>query len=605
MKKFLTLCVLLLITALTLFGCNNDPTINETESIFETESTSETESTTEPEPSNQYDIAYTLTQVDKTQAFTIGWDADHTITKLHVLVKHGDQTVSDRTFRGALSDGKLTVDAYYGKHTVTLTAYTADGLYNKQTTEIALSADEYIIAPISGSMPQLYFTLYMDEITREHTIPAFVWLARPGSWNWNHLPDNVYPMPTVDVSEVLVHNNYDRMVAATDAYIEELFSIDPAAKFNLYINDYNAYLYLKLMTGNGIPEENYYVTLLSDGGASNAAFNAAFNIDEEGFDADAVYAEMAAKLETLYAEVREAEDYGWTNGSFTVSTSEFNKYAYVCAKEHANVEWWLPRPRANVLCSTDTEFINTVLNVDTVKAPHENRADNIIIERNFANPLTSLSPEQEASLKALYNFSDDMFEAAESQGKKAMMILGSWAKPENEPDFESYVKMVMAYYGDEYVYFYKGHPNTPTALYPNKQAQLEKLGLIDVESSINAELILFFFPDIYMCGYASSTFTSVYSEEMACALFNVSKDTAYSDEAYDAYKHLIGFYATKLDAPAESAYATLCPEADHTYFLMEFNREDMLADIAIYDETAGTITYYNVADDGSFTTVTA
>ncbi len=588
MKKYLILFAILLLAALTLVACNQNQATDE--------SGSDSASETETERPNDFEIDYTLTQVNKEQKFSIAWTSEQTIAKLTVLVNHGEQKVAEQTFEGdAVKNGEITVDAYYGKHTVTLTAYTADEKYGKEISEVALTNDKYIIAPISGSMPQLYFTLYMDEITADYTIPAFVWLARPGSWNWDNLPDNVYAMPTVDISEVLVHNNYDRMVEITDAYIEELYSLDPNAKFDLYINDYNAYLYLKLMAGNGIPEENYYVTLLSDGGASNSAFNSAFNIEEEGFDADTVYADMAAKLETLYAEVREAEDYNWTQ-EFTVNTTEFTKYAYVCAKEHDNVEWWLPRPRAGVLCSTDEEFINTVLNVDTVKAPNENRADNIIIERNFANPLTNMDEEAKTALKALYNFSDDMFEAAESQGKKAMMILGSWAKPENEPDFESYVKMIMAYYGDEYVYFYKGHPNTPTALYPDKQAQLEELGLIDVESSINAELILFFYPDIYMCGYASSTFTSVYSEEMACALFNVSKDTAYSDEAYDAYKELIGFYATKLATPAETIYASLCPETDHTYFLMEFNRDDKPADIAIYDETAGTITYYNLAD---------
>ena len=601
MKKFLILIATLLMATLTLIACNqNDSTETgtENESVSQTETESESES--ETERPNDFEATYTLTQVDREQKFSIGWTADQTFTKLTVVVNHGEQKVAEQTFEGeAIKNGEITVDAYYGKHTVTLTALTADDLYSKTVDEVVLTADKYIIAPISGSMPQLYFTLYMDEITAEYTIPTFVWLARPGSWNWDNLPANVYPMPTVDRSEVLIHNNYNRMVEVTDAYIKELFSLDPNAKFDLYINDFNAYLYLKLMTANGIPEENYHVTLLSDGGASSSAFNSVFYIEEEGFDADAVYADMVIKLNTLYTEVAEAKDYFYSTGDFTVNTTAFNGYAYVCAKEKTNVEWWLPRPRAGVLCSTDEEFINRVLTVDTAKAPHEDRSENVILERNFANPLNNMTDEGKVALKALYNFNDDMFEAAESQNKKAMMILGSWANETNEPDFESYVRMVKAFYGDEFVYFYKGHPNTPTALYPNKQAQLEKLGLIDVESSINAELILFFFPDIYMCGYSSSTFTSVYSEEMACALFNVSKDTAYSNESYDAYKELIGFYATKIASPAESPYASLCPDADHTYFLMEFNRDDKPADIAIFDDTTGTITYYNVVD-GNF-----
>ncbi len=540
------------------------------------------------------EIDYSLDQVGESQAVDISWSADVMLTKLEVTVTHGSQVVDKQTFEGYnLSDRHVSIEAYYGRHNVNLKAY-ADGYYSEKDVELVLSADEYVIAPISGSMPQLYFTLYMDEITKDHTLPAFVWLTRPGSWNWEKLPENVHAMPNVDISEVLTHDNYDRMVEVTDAYIEELFSIDPNAKFNLYINDFNAYLYLKLMAGNGIPEENYYVTLLADGGASNSGFNAVFNIDEDGFDADVVYADMAAKLETLYSQVRAAGDYYYSEDAFAVDTTTFNYYAYTCAKEMDNVEWWLPRPRGGVLCSTDEAFIDTVLNVDTVKEPHADRAENIIIERNFANPLTNLNDEQTASLKALYNFSDDMFEAAEQQGKKAMMILGSWVN--QEPEFDNYVKLVKAYYGDEFVYYYKGHPNTPTALYPEKQAQLDRLGLIDVESSINAELILFFYPDIYMCGYTSSTFTSVYSEEMACALFNVSRDAAYADEGYNAYRHLIGFYSYRIDITAAPEYADLCPSLTHAYYVLEFNRDDKPADIAIFDANDETLTYYDLVN---------
>ncbi|MBQ8371490.1 MAG: hypothetical protein IJX38_02235 [Clostridia bacterium] len=572
MKKIFPLLAILLLTVIALFACScGDPA---------------------PEPQS-LEVEYTLEQVGESQTVDITWSADVLLTKLEVTVSHGSQVVDKQTFEGYnLSDRSVSIEAYYGRHTVSLKAY-ADGYYSEKTEELVLSADEYVIAPISGSMPQLYFTLYMDEITKEHTIPAFVWLTRPGSWNWEKLPENVYAMPNVDISEVLTHDNFSPMVESTDAYIEELYSINPNSKFNLYINDFNAYLYLRLLVANGIPEDNYYVTLLSDGGASNSSFNAVFNIDEEGFDADPVYAEMVTKLDGLYDEVKDKGTY-YYGDEFSVSTTEFNSYAYVCAKEKDNVEWWLPRPRGGVLCSTDAEFIDTVLNIDTVKSPHENREDNVIIERNFANPLTNLNEEETASLKALYNFSDDMFAAAEEQGKKAMMILGSWVT--EEPDFENYVKLVKAYYGDEFVYYYKGHPNTPTALYPEKQEQLDRLGLIDVESSINAELILFFYPDIYMCGYTSSTFTSVFSEEMACALFNVSLDKAYADEGYNAYRHLIGFYSYRIIPTEPSDYSELCTNITHSYFVLEFNRDDKPADIAIFDANDETLTYYNLVD---------
>lgn len=532
---------------------------------------------------SDFTCIFVINQVNEEQKLNIAYSSDENITKLEVTVKHGEQTVCEKTFEGdALKEKNVTLDAFYGKHTVSIKAIAGEFETNA-VSEIALSASEYVIAPISGSMPQLYFTLNMKEITNDHQIPAFVWLARPDSWNWENLPENVYAMPNAPIEEVLTHNNYDKMVEATDAYIEELFAINSGSKFNLYINDYNSYLYLKLLAGNGIPESNYYVTLLSDGGASYKDFNAAFNIEEDGFDADAKYADMAEKLEALYGEVREAKDYDGDGSKFSVDGEAFRQYAYVAAKEMNNVEWWILRPRAGVLCSPDEEFINMVLNDD--------KKEGIIEERNFANPLKAMTDEEKTALKSLYNFNNELFEAADESGKKAMMILGSWANPENEPDFEDYVNLVKAYYGEEeFVYYYKGHPNTPTSNYPDKQDQLEELDLIDVESSINAELILFFYPDIYMCGYNSSTFMSVESPEMACCMFNMSIADAEANEGTSEYRSLIGIYTSKITE--DSPYASYC-EGEGNYYLIEFNNDKQDdADFAIFDAEANKITYH-------------
>ena len=526
--------------------------------------------------------SFVITQVNDEQKINVAYNSDENITKLVLSVKHGEQTVCEKTFEGdALNEKNVTVDAFYGKHTVSIKAFAGEFETNT-VSEIALSASEYIIAPISGSMPQLYFTLNMKEITKDHAIPAFVWLARPDSWNWENLPENVYAMPNAPIEEVLTHNNYDKMVEATDAYIEELYSINKNSKFNLYINDFNSYLYLKLLEGNGIPASNYYVTLLSDGGSSYKDFNLAFNIEEEGFDADAKYAEMAEKLDNLFAEVREAGDYDGGD-SFSVDGNAFRQYSYVAAREKDNIEWWILRPRSGVLCSPDEEFINRVLNDD--------KREGVIEERNFANPLKVMTDEEKAELKSLYNFNNELFEAADESGKKAMMILGSWATAVNEPDFDDYVKLIKAYYGEEeFVYYYKGHPNTPTSNHPDKQAQLERLGLIDVESSINAELILFFYPDIYMCGYNSSTFMSVESPEMACCMFNMSIADAEANEATADYRGLIGIYTSKITE--DSPYASYC-EGEGNYYLIEFNNDKQNdADFAIFDAAANKITYH-------------
>ncbi len=525
---------------------------------------------------------FSVVQVDKSQNLSVSWDNGKALKEVDVTVKYGDISLGGITVKG--TDGKAELMARYGKYTLDIVATEKNNKRFRVETEVALAADKYIIAPISGSMPQLYFTLNLDEITNKGEIPAFVWLARPDSWNWENLPKNVFMMPTATREEVLTHNNYDRMMAATKAYIADLFAVNPDAKFDLYINDFNTYAYVDLLVGNGVPEENFHVTLLSDGGASYAAFNEAFNPDDADFDADAKYEQMAQNLDAVYSEVKQAGAYTY-DGNYTVSTSDFRQYSYVAAKEKTNVEWWVLRPRAGVLCSPDEEFIDRVLNEEVSKAPYD--AENSIIEeRNFAAPLTAMDDAQKTALKALYNFNGELFEQAEKEGKKAMMILGSWATAENEPDFAAYVNLIKLVYGDDFVYYYKGHPNTPTSTVPEKQEQLKQLNLIDVESSINAELILFFYPDIYMCGYNSSTFMSVESEEMACAIFNMTKAQAAENEGTENYRDLIGLYLSRIEDT--SLYAE-CTEADHEYFLMEYNNPEASLKYLIYDATANTI----------------
>ncbi len=279
---------------------------------------------------------FSAAQVDKTQNLAVTWDAGEDLKSVDIAVKYGDVSLGGITEDGAA--GQTEVMARYGKYKLDIVFTEKNNKKYSLDFDVTLTADKYIIAPISGSMPQLYFTLNLDEITSNGQTPAFVWLARPDSWNWENLPQNVFMMPTATREEILTHNNYDRMMEATKAYIADLYAADPNSKFELYINDFNAYAYIDLLIGNGVPEENFYVTLLSDGGASYTAFNNAFNPDDADFDADAKYADMVSKLGKVYDEVKEAGAYTY-DGNYSVSTDEFTQYCYVAAKEKTNVEW--------------------------------------------------------------------------------------------------------------------------------------------------------------------------------------------------------------------------------------------------------------------------
>ena len=508
-----------------------------------------------------FEAEVTVAQAGDEQTISVCWETDEEVDRAIVTVEHGGQSISRTVFEGKSVENKsVEVAAIYGNLTVQVDLYHgARNCHVEQT--VSLTAPEYNFAPLSGTMPVLLFTLSLDEITAEGEIPTFVWLARPDAWDWNRLPVGVYAMPNATREEVTQHENYNLMVAKTAAYIRELAEADPASRFNLYINDYNAYLYPQMLLAQNV--QNYTVTLLSDGTASYNEFNGAFNVENPS----AVYESMREKFAAFREEV--AGDERYPNDTYSIGSGELRAYCYVMAREYENIDRWL---NGTLQCG-DEAFLA--------------EAKTYIAEKNIGTMLASLDEAEQAELKTLYHFGDEMFGAAELLNKKVMIFLGTHLT--SQENFIEYAKYAMDYYGDDYVYYYKGHPATPTGLYPQIKKEIEALGIIDLESSIAAELILFFYPDVYLCGYPSSTYLSVTEEEMACGLFGVTEEGAAQYE----YCELMEFYIAPIEAHGER-YASLIADPSHRYFIAEFSADDTFD---LYDATAGTAVRYRAEGD--------
>ncbi|WP_368156325.1 helix-turn-helix domain-containing protein, partial [Collinsella aerofaciens] len=263
------------------------------------------------------------------------------------------------------------------------------------------------------------------------------------------------------------------LAAALEVMPEALIPFDPAADHNelflmtveladIYgfefgINDITCSLIHSIIYANQIPQDNYKIYLLSDGTATYNFMNEAFNA--EGVD-------PAAKEAQLEQSWLAAKEYAYKNGQ---ASSDYGWHAhwdsmYAVLKCEPNTEWWMTR--ANLFQSADgNAFANAIATDPAVK------------KKNVASMLTALQQRGDATVaafKALYNFNDGYFTAAEAEGKKPMVLLGTYVNLEQS--FEDYAKLTMTYYGDEYAYYYKGHPNTPTGLWPSKQDQLSSLG---------------------------------------------------------------------------------------------------------------------------------
>ncbi|MGN0468522.1 MAG: fibronectin type III domain-containing protein [Acutalibacteraceae bacterium] len=451
---------------------------------------------------------------------------------------------------------------------------------------VGIAATEYNICPVNASFPVVYLTLGLWDITKTadgEPIPTFVMLNRTAQYNWDALPENVYGQPNLTDAELRKMGGFETKSEKMIEFIADLVEISPeGTKYNLYINDAFVKYILRMLDANGIDESNYTVKLLSDGSGSYANFNKAYNVEN-----------ATEKYETMCKQWKAAKDYTKENGGIG-SLTEFmpdyssSTYAYVAASTSGgNVEWWVARTNGTLNIPNDqSNFLATVTSNPQV------------VVKNMNTMLTGIQEKGEKAVsefKALFNFNGEMFEDAEIQNKPVMLFVGS--RCTSEDAFEEFAKFVVAYYGDNYVYYYKGHPATPTALYPEKQAQLDKLGITDVESSIPAELIFFFYPEIYAAGYSSTTFQSVNPDKTLC-YFNVASSTESPEYLKNA-----NCYMNHIKASSADNIKELCDseklEAGN-YFLCEI-KDNSEYDIAIWDAASSLISFYKLnAETGKY-----
>ncbi|MCL2135967.1 MAG: RICIN domain-containing protein [Coriobacteriia bacterium] len=481
----------------------------------------------------------------------------------------------------------------FGRYSVTASFYRGETLVALgDTTTVGVTADEYNIAPVSATLPVLYLSLalfgpesirYSGPNSTGSLVPTILLLERPSHFDWSHLPEGVYGLPYLSQSETVYQpddfgqagQKFMGLAPAMVDYVADLYLMNPASVFNLYVVDYYLGLIQMIIYANGIPASQYTITVLSDGAFSYNRFNTVYESEDPGATHAAMVAEWNAAKSAAYA-------------SHTVSSgfslNQCHAYLYVAVDVEANAVWWLARPA--LFSSGDSDSF-----ADTVRANPKVKAY-VISNTDPATPgrLQLFSSADQIMFMRLFDFSGSYFSEAEDSGKQIMVFLGTtiWLE---EGHFSDYARFTMAFYGDDYAYYYKGHPGTPTGMYPDKQAELDTLGIIDVDSSIPAELILFFYPQILLSGYSSSTYASV-PVGMGKLMFNMSKA---SGENSPLYKNMDA-WITSVTPTTPQAIRSLCVPGDNNY-LVEFsdafvNSVNNEYTHAIWDATAYTITYY-------------
>lgn len=301
----------------------------------------------------------------------------------------------------------------YGKFEVTVSFLKDEKKVNSFTTDFGVVADEYNIATLCGTMPALLFSLQMPDIVSDSS-PAMVLLERPSAYNWNSLPSNVYPMPTLTEDEIQIGSAsggvstqlFQQRATNVADYVADLYEISPDATFNLYTADYFPGLVQKIIYANKIPESQYTIHLLSDGSYSATCFNNTYSGSNGQKIHDSLCAKWADDKQYCYENGKVPSDY-----SIKDSSSSMRAYALL-ATEGSRCEWDVVRK--DLLIEGGSDFSAT--------------AQNKVTQLSIASMLTNLQQRGDGaiqSFKNLYNFNDEYFSEAEKQGKQVMLLLGA------------------------------------------------------------------------------------------------------------------------------------------------------------------------------------
>ena len=481
-------------------------------------------------------------------------------------MSYGAQVVRNKTFTKNASDFQSGEDSFqvefsdFGKWNVDVT-FVKDGAAVFQGSKtVPVIAENYNLTVMCATMPVLILTL---KAIGEDLPPGPLILAveRYWSFDWDKLPGDIFANPFWD------GKGYEQ--ASTKAYAEMLYEISPDSHFYFYFNDYwlERDLVNVLWKDSKIPEDHYSVRFVTDGTATYAAFNKVYGNEEDA----------AAKHNEMVDEARAAKEKCLAGEAVDLDNMKYGKlshYAYALLDVERDAEWWVVRKSTNdTFAVKDPAFAETF------------GKDTRVTSNYINNLLKKVQDKGKAEVfRDLYKFDDSDFEATRKAGKKIMMILGTSKAGEEAAPLENYVRLTQAYYGKEYDYYYKGHPGYVPELNPGRKEALESLNLKILDSSIAAEIFLFFDPDIVLSGYQSSTYASAAGPQ-GC-LYNTSK--AEAEQAAIPYKDMNMIYATDMATKqvADEQTQALVKDPEHHNYFIEFS-DTTEYDCGIFDADTG------------------
>lgn len=444
-------------------------------------------------------------------------------------VEYVDYVIENANLSG---DGLLefVTAPYYGKYKIKIDYIKNENVMFSVVNEMAFTASHYNFVYSNSTMPVLYAATDMVS-SIDHTYPTYVAIHRSGTFDWNNLPDNTYPVPTQSIvnktTKLALFNGdgsekttqYGALVdgdwgilyngsVVTNAlkqikyWIGELYELDETSTFSIYSDDVVIPVTLWWTYGNNIDPANVNYVMYTEGAASTNNFCWNNRVSTKSR-----YEVMRQRYEEFLQRLQNGEEI--TN---------------IWAPEHA-----VPMAMDNNVKYVVNTKASMLANLDPNDADYTEYSAMIsskLTQYTISEALTTVQDSNKTSeleflLRTKWIDSNNEVGSANgyfatNNGKKNLLIIGTSVNGEidsngcgTDTTLMDFLPYIVEKYGNEYNIFYKGHPSYPINNFSDgRKDYFEQNNIIVLPNAVPAETYMYLYDQVYVGGYYSSTMAS-------------------------------------------------------------------------------------------------
>lgn len=332
-----------------------------------------------------------------------------------------------------------------------------------------------------GTLPTMYAGLDLINTRNE----SYIWYERASTFNTNYLPTNAEVISKI--------GDYNKgVITSVKNKIKWLKENEKNVHFNFFTDDLRVQFFIQIAKGLNLKDDEYNVTLFSDGTATYHYFNSMYN----GENAVKNWYDNGARLNYLL------ENYNVDNSIIDINQNMNEFRLMYNASELKNVKYVLGFLDE---LNTDSEIIR-----EKIKSAN-------FEEKKVFDLYDKLSKKKKEQFKLLLDY-EEINQILDKKDKPYLVITGTSLQGENGR-FEEAVKKINNEYKDEYNIVFKPHP----AFSPHTNEELKKLNREEFLNDLDIKILPAHFPieiltfenkKVKIGGYPSSLYMNVRTSQI-------------------------------------------------------------------------------------------